>query len=156
MADPPASSSAEQVTLDRLNDQIDWYSRKSRLNRLCFKWLKGFTILSAALIPVLTTSKIPNGSPIAAVLGVLIAVVESIQQMNRYQANWTAYRATAEALKHEKYLYLAKAGSYLTANNSQATLAERVEALVSQETAKWISASSKLGGDTPAIEPGKP
>jgi len=44
-----------------------------------------------------------------------------------------------EALKHEKFLYLAAAGPYATATNAHTLLAERVESLVSQEHAKWAS-----------------
>jgi hypothetical protein len=107
--------------------------------------MKGLTIVSAALIPVLTTTGVAQAAQVAGGLGVLIAVLEGIQQMNRYQANWTSYRATAEALQREKFLYLGKANPYLGAANPQAMLAERVEALVSQENALWVStAAGKL------------
>ncbi|MDF2738882.1 MAG: hypothetical protein K0S88_248 [Actinomycetia bacterium] len=48
------------------------------------------------------------------------------------------YRSTAEALKHECYLYLAKAGLYV-GEDRQSQLAERLEGLVSQEHAKWTA-----------------
>jgi hypothetical protein len=130
---------AEQITLERLDDQIAWYSRKSQGAQRRYKWMKGMTIASAALIPVLTTARMPYATQVAAGLGVLIAILEGIQQMNRYQANWTSYRATAEALQREKFLYLGKANPYLGVANPQAMLAERVEALVSQENALWAS-----------------
>ena len=133
---------AEQVTLERLDDQIAWYSRKSQSAQRRYKWMKGLTIVSAALIPVLTTSQLPYGTGIAAGLGVLIAILEGIQQMNHYQSSWTSYRATAEALQREKFLYLGRAGAYLGAPNAQAMLAERVEALVSQENALWASTAT--------------
>src|SRR3712207_9488676 len=49
---------------------------------------------------------------------------------------WVLYRSTAEALKHEKFLFLSCAGPYATADRLR-VLAERVEGLVSQEHAKW-------------------
>ena len=64
--------------------------------------------------------------------------MEGFQQLNQYQQNWTTYRSTCEALKHEKFLYLSKAGSYATAANPKVMLAERVESLVSQEQSKWM------------------
>ena len=67
-------------------------------------------------------------------------VLEGLQQLQQYQQNWTTYRSTCERLKHEKYLFLARAGSYRTAKRPDALLAERVEGLVSQEHAKWVSA----------------
>ncbi|MGI8569091.1 MAG: DUF4231 domain-containing protein [Methylocella sp.] len=41
--------------------------------------------------------------------------MEGLQQLNQYQANWIAYRSTSEALKHEKFLFLAKAGPFAAA-----------------------------------------
>jgi Protein of unknown function (DUF4231) len=78
MTDIPTQQSPETVTLKRLDDQIDWYDRKSSLNQRRFKLMKGLTIASAAAIPVLTTTSIPNGRYIAAGLGVLIAIMEGL------------------------------------------------------------------------------
>jgi hypothetical protein len=144
MTETAQYSSPEQVTLDRVEDQIKFYERRSQSSQRRYKWLKGLVIVSAALIPVLTTYPDIQGGPrIAGGLGILITLIESFLQLNRYQANWTSYRATAESLKHEKYLYLAKAGAYLEAHNPQALLAERVETLVSSENTNWIALSSK-------------
>jgi Protein of unknown function (DUF4231) len=150
MADTQLKPTPEEVTLQRLDDQIAWYGQKSSVNQRRFKLMKGITIASAAAIPVLTTTAIPDGRYIAAGLGVLIAVVEGLQQMNQYHSNWTAYRSTSESLKHEKYLYLAKAGPYLSAQNPQGMLAERIESLISQEGSKWLSVQSpKPQSDNP-------
>jgi len=65
--------------------------------------------------------------------------LEGVQQLFQFQQNWVSYRSTCEALKHEKFLYLATAGPYATAERPQALLAERVEGLVSQEHAKWAA-----------------
>jgi Protein of unknown function (DUF4231) len=143
MTDIATRETPETVTLTRLEDQINWYGQRSSLNQRRFKLMKGVTIASAAAIPVLTTTAVPNGRYIAAGLGVLIAIVEGLQQMNQYNSNWTSYRATSEALKHEKFLYLEKAGPYLTAQNPQAMLAERIESLISQEGSKWFTVQSQ-------------
>jgi hypothetical protein len=63
------------------------------------------------------------------------------------------YRSTAEALKHEKYLWLAKAGPYSNVKNLDPLLAERVESLISRENAKWVVGreqveKTKQPGDT--------
>ena len=71
--------------------------------------------------------------------GALIVVLEGLQQLQQYQQRWTIYRSTAERLKHEKYLFLARAGPYAGAERPEAMLAERVEGLVSQEHAAWAS-----------------
>lgn len=124
--------------LDRVNDQIVWYDRKSNYNQRVFKILKGWTIVAAALVPVLAVFGVRDVR-IAAVVAASIAVVEGIQQLNQYQANWILFRSTCEALKHEKFLYLSSAGPYRNVGSPIALLAERIEGLVSQEHAKWTS-----------------
>lgn len=125
------------VTLDHLQDQIEWYDRKSGQNQKRYKQFKILTILAAALIPA--CSQLPYSTFVAAALGVLVVIAEGLQQLNQYQANWISYRSTAEALKHEKFLFLAKAGLYATPDDPHALLAERIESLISQEHAKWAS-----------------
>jgi len=130
-------------TLERLEDQINWYDRKSNQNHRVYKWLKIIEIVAAALVPLFAGLHMP--APVTGSLGVLIAVLEGLLQLNQYHHNWIAYRSTCESLKHEKYLYLAKAGPYSTAATAHALLAERIESLVSQEHAKWAAGQEEAG-----------
>ena len=111
----------ESPTWERLEDQIRWYDQRSTYNQRMFKWLKVSQIGSAALVPVVAglgiTAYITGG------LGALIVVLEGLLQMNQYQQNWINYRSTCEALKHEKFLFLAEAGPYSTAEKPEALLA---------------------------------
>jgi hypothetical protein len=131
----------QDVTLDHLQDQIEWYDRKSGSNQKAFKWLKICTISAAAIIPVL--AKTEGMSSVTAGFGVFIVILEGLQQLNQYHSNWISYRSTCETLKHEKFLYLGKAGAYATVNDPHALLAERIESLVSQEHAKWASSQEQ-------------
>lgn len=126
----------KDITLDHLQDQIEWYDQKSLFNQSRFKTFKVLGIVAAALIPAMA-----SWSPVwvTSALGVLIVVLEGLQQLNKYHENWIAYRSTCEQLKHEKFLYLATAGLYGAAGDKHALLAERIESLVSQEHAKWAS-----------------
>jgi hypothetical protein len=123
----------------RLEDQIDWYDRKSRSAQRIFKRMKIVEILAAALIPFLAALSFHNANLVTAGLGVLITVLEGILHLNQYQQLWNTYRSTCEALKHEKFTYLGNAGPYAGAPDPRAMLAERVESLVSQEHAQWSS-----------------
>jgi hypothetical protein len=140
-----ATASADQsaapgdVTMARLDDQIDWYDRRSSRNQRTYKVLKIVVIVIAALIPLLSGTQLLVPPLLLGAMGAVIVVIEGIQQLGQYQSNWISYRSTSEALKHEKYLYLAKAGPYANATDAHALLAERVESLVSQEHAKWAS-----------------
>ena len=143
--DQSATASVERpaapgdVTMARLDDQIDWYDRRSSRNQRTYKVLKIVVIVIAALIPLLSGTQLLVPPLLLGALGAVIVVIEGIQQLGQYQSNWISYRSTSEALKHEKYLYLAKAGPYASAPDAHALLAERVESLVSQEHAKWAS-----------------
>lgn len=125
--------------VDRLEEQISWYDLKSESNMQWFKRIKLTEIVSAAIIPLLAVSHLPRVAVVTGVLGVLITVFEGTLQLNQYHENWIRYRSTCESLKHEKYVYLANAGPYSSAEKPRALLAERMEALVSQEHAKWES-----------------
>ncbi len=131
----------QSPTFERLEDQAKWYSRESSRNQRRFKLVKTVEIVVAAAIPVLAGFQLPVS--IIGGLGALIVVLEGIQHLNQYQHNWTSYRSTSEALKHEKFLYLAKAGPYANHGNAETLLAERVEALISQEHTKWVSAEEQ-------------
>ena len=143
-------SSSEKVTLERLDTQIDWYDNRSKSNKRLYKSLKTITLIAATTIPVVTTSTVAHAGHFATALGIVITLLEAIQQLNQYQANWIAYRATAESLKHEKYLFLGAAGIYAKSAKPPALLAERVELLVSEENAKWLTSQAQIGGDPPS------
>jgi len=125
--------------LERLEDQLSWYDRKSSSSQRTFRRIKVTEIVAAAIIPFLAGFHIQQTTWMTAGLGVLVTVLEGVLHLNQYQENWINYRSTCEALKHEKYLYLGKAGPYATAQDSHSLLAERIESTVSQEHAKWAS-----------------
>ena len=142
--DPTAPDPIQQ----RLDDQLAWYGQKSRAARRAFKRIKITEIIAAALIPLLTGHTWPYVPYIIGSLGVLVTVLEGILHLNQYQENWTNYRNTAESLKHEKFLFLAKAGPYASAADPRVALAERVEALISTENSQWVAAS-KMAAQQP-------
>ena len=100
-------------------------------------------IIAAAVIPFLAGFKVPYSGVMTGALGVLITAFEGMLQLHHSHENWIAYRATAESLKHEKFLFLARAAPYNNAADPRAMLAERVESLVSQESAKWALAQQQ-------------
>jgi Protein of unknown function (DUF4231) len=126
-----------QVTLDRLENEISWYDRRSNYCQKMYKGLKLAELVAAAGVP-LCAGLAPNAW-VTGALGVTVVVLEGIQQLNQYHSNWMSYRSTAEALKHEKYLHAAKAGPYAASEAPDALLAERVEGLISQQHAKWVT-----------------
>jgi hypothetical protein len=145
---PPAA-------MTRLDDQIAWYDGRSQRAQRWFKALKIIQLVTAGLIPLVSVLGAPEPGKISAVLGLIILIVEGLQQLNQYQANWISYRSTGEALKHEKYLFLAHAGPYADASRAPALLADRTEGLISQEHAKWVSIreNAEKAKDPPSKQP---
>ena len=119
---------------------------KSQHSQRWYKRLKIAQVSLAVLIPA--TSLLPGDSAkwAASIAGILIAVLEAVQQMNQYSTLWVTYRATAERLKHEKYLFLSAAGPYknLSEPDRLIALAERVEEHVSTEHANWFNETRRV------------
>lgn len=141
MIDRSGDSALEQahvkaagITWQRLEDQLSWYDGKSVQAQRTYKWVKLVEIIAASVVPVSAGSGMPPA--LTGALGALIVVLEGFQHLSQWHQNWILYRSTAESLKHEKYLFLAKAGPYSGADSAQ-VLAERVEALISREHSKW-------------------
>src|SRR5882762_1973681 len=121
----------EQTVLARLDDQISWYDRRSNKNQWWYKCLRVASMVTTGLIPVLAAFGMP--ASVGGVFGFLAFVCEGLQQLNQYHGNWISYRSTAEALKHEKHLYQARAGHYRKVDDPVTLVAEQVESLVSVE-----------------------
>jgi Protein of unknown function (DUF4231) len=131
----------------RLEDQRQWYDRKSNAKQMAYKGIKLLQMFVAAIIPLVALVDHAASKWVAGGCGALIAVLEGAQQLGQYQFLWITYRSTAEHLKHERALFLAAAGPYrdLAMNDRLVLLAERVEERVSTEHATWFDESHKLG-----------
>ena len=129
----------------RPNDQLSWYDRKSGDNQRRYKQIKVAQLVLAGSIPVFALVGDTWGRWVTAILGASVAILEGLQQLGQYNNLWVSHRATAEQLKHEKFLFLAKSGSYRDLGEAEALkqLAERIEERVSTEHAKWGSERSQ-------------
>ena len=124
---------------ERLDDQINWYDKKSGINQKNYKRLELLRLALAVSIPVLTLLiEIGIMKYIIAAIGALIAFLEGINQVYNYKELWTKYRTTAEALKREKLLYLTKTAPY-TQEKRLNLLIERSERIMGAENNSWIS-----------------
>lgn len=125
---------------ERLEDQLHWYDRKSMACQRYYKRTKAAQLVLGSAVPVVAlVEELPV---LTASIAAAVVVLEGLQQLNQWQTNWVTYRSTAEALKHERYLYLAAAGPY-RGRGRHTVLAERIEGLVSQEHAKWTDARNQ-------------
>jgi len=122
----------------RLDDQINWYSRKSGINQKKYKTWQVIRVIVALLIPILTlfVKEIPEFVYVIGTLGAIIVFIESFIKIFNYKDVWITYRLTSEQLKREKMLYLTKCGPY---NDSDAfeMLVQRCEAIMQSENVGW-------------------
>jgi hypothetical protein len=132
----------EEYLKTRVDGQIAWYSGKSQSNQNWFKLLRLIEIAFAAASPFLvsqigtetTLLKIVVGS-----MGVCVAVIAGIVSLYKFQENWIEYRAAAETLKREKFLFLTKSPPY-DGENAFQSLVGHVESMISKETTNWSGA----------------
>ncbi len=104
----------------RLNDQLGWYDHKSAVNQKRYKQLQAAQIILATSIPVFSLIGAASGRWIRAIVGASVAILAGLQQLGNYNDLWTTYRATAEQLKHEKFLFPARSGPYRSLREEEA------------------------------------
>ena len=129
----------EQEYLEnRLQNQINWYSRKSTLNKKYYHGLKTAEIIISVSIPLFTgyMKEYDVLKYVIAVLALLVAIIAGLLVLFKFQEKWIEYRVTSESLKQEKYMFLTQSGPYKT-DASVPNLAERVETIISKENATW-------------------
>ncbi|TAH33668.1 MAG: DUF4231 domain-containing protein [Alphaproteobacteria bacterium] len=129
----------------RLMSQIEWYDSRSSRSQTLYKTLKFSQLFIAVAIPLLSQLDPLYAKWSTSIAGALIAVLEGVQHMNQYSTLWFSYRSTAERLKHEKYLFLSKAGPYRNLSEDEAliSLAEHTEEHVSTEHANWFNETTR-------------
>src|SRR4029453_9946348 len=136
--------SPEDFVEQRINDQISWYDRKSITNKRWFKRLRFAEIIAAATIPFLSgfADKSSSIKIAIGVLGVFVAAIASFLGLLQLQVHWIEYRATAESLKKEKFLFLTQTEPY-DKDGAFHLLVQRVEALLSKESTEWVQSMMK-------------
>jgi low affinity Fe/Cu permease len=140
----------EQYLADRVEDQINWYDKKSQTNQKYFKNIRLMEIVCAATIPFIAGmgNSVPYGSIILGVLGVIIAVSAGFSALSKHQENWLMYRTTCETIKHEKYLFLTQSKPY-NDDTSFNQFVERIESLISKENSQWSRVSKEKTHNKP-------
>lgn len=139
---------------NRVEEQIEWMGKKSKKNKRNHLISKTIIIILSVLIPFLTgyitddaTGNIVKIS--VGVSGVIIAALESIQSLLKYQENWVQYRSAIEQLNRENFLFQTKAGLYASSKQPFKDFVAKIESILGDENQLWAEyASSKT--DTPS------
>lgn len=135
------SEDHKEYIISRVNDQINWYDKKSIRAQKKYKLFTFLTILCTSLSPVAANLILSSQKAkcIVSLLGVIATLSQGIINMSKYNENWVEYRTVCETLKKEKYMYLAQAGVYSDNEESFKFFAERVESIISQENVNWAN-----------------
>ena len=130
----------EEYLKDRVENQIDWYDRKSLNNKKWFYLFQIIVLAMSAAVPVVSILSIVFENMwiriCIAILGAIVAISAGIISICQFRKNWIEYRSTAESLKHEKFMFKTKTGLY-SKSDAFPVFVERIEALVSRENTDW-------------------
>lgn len=131
---------------NRVDDQMDWFDKKSSWNQRRYKIIKVTEIILAVVIPFLAglSSSGESWIPITiGVLGVIIAACEGLQGLYHFNEKWIQYRTTREALLQQKMLFVTSSADYNgKREESFRIFVERVENILSQENNQWKNYTS--------------
>lgn len=129
----------EEYINGRLDEQIKWYSKKSRSAQRWYKVLKGLEIILSGSVTFFTMLlwSCQNGKILVGALGAIVSIIAAWQANFKYREKWLSYRMTEEHLKQEKLLYLTKAGRYANPNMSPANFIENCERIMNDEHDTW-------------------
>ncbi|EEY34536.1 DUF4231 domain-containing protein [Pseudoleptotrichia goodfellowii] len=136
---------SETYLKERVEDQINWYDKKSSENKKRYYKFKLFEIIAGMLVSILSIF-LKGGylKYIISILSFLITGINSISFFLKCQENWIKYRETSEILKQEKYMFLASGGVYnIEDENKFKLFVERCETVISSENINWAQINNK-------------
>ena len=129
-------------------DQLLWMESKASQAQRFYYRLRLITIVGAVVVPALVSLTTLDGSAgtsaqIATwVVSLVVAVSAAVEGFFQYGQRWRNYRATAERMKTEGWLFFQLAGPFAgNAGHADAfaTFAARVEDLLQKEVDDYIT-----------------
>lgn len=132
----------EEYLKDRYQDQIDWYNKKSILNKRLYYAIQIPIIIIGVIVPV--SASIAENKWYTIILSAIVAAGIAILKFGRFEEHWHNYRSTCETLKKEKYFYDAKTGDYQHCDDPEQAFVENVENQISQAHTKWDQTVKKV------------
>jgi Protein of unknown function (DUF4231) len=148
---PIEGVAADDPVMTHLDSQIRWYDRNSQRSMSAHFRLRTTQMVIAAVIPVTqvflggVTARVTAGT-----LAAVIAIFQGVDSLHNYGEHYVSWRATTQQLWRERFLFAAAAGPYNTTPPRNAAalerLAERVDAVESQENRQWHDRQLKDGG----------
>lgn len=153
----PAEMDEEKYFEERLDNQIQWYDKKSVQLQKSFKRLRTLEIVLAASIPFLVGYTEGHPAVLFAVgaIGVAVACLAAVLALQKYEELWTRYRSTCETLTRHKYLYVTQAPPY-ESRPAFTKLVANVESLMAEERSDWLELQREKPPEMPSTTEGGP
>ena len=125
---------------ERVENQINWYDKKSKAYKVYPVLFKFVIILLSAAIPFLV--RYIDSDPeliknLIFIFGLVITVLTGISSFLKINEKWYSYRTTCEILKHHKFLFLTESGSYKSNSDKDNEFVMRIERTISKENSEW-------------------
>jgi hypothetical protein len=134
---PPDDPDAHDLLWREFEAQFSWYDRAATRNRVSYQSLKVLAIVFGSVVTVLAAVGASPG--ITASLAAAVVVLEGVQQVFQFHANWISYRAAAETLRQHAFMYAAGFEPYDNADTRRPLLATAMRDIASRETSGWSS-----------------
>lgn len=122
---------------ERIGYHVQWYNTKAVSNRVQYHFWQTLAIVSAALVPILSTLNSDNGFLIAS-MGGASALCAGLLSLFKYQENWVKFRAACEDLRSHLAQYKIATGTYEDRGAAFKILAENCERIISAERGQWV------------------
>lgn len=91
----------------RLEEEITWYSKKARDNKLRFRLCQVIILIAGTIIPVINLVGIGDVTRItSSIIGATIAIATGIAQLEKYQENWILYRRPPQNYLKKRSIFL--------------------------------------------------
>lgn len=128
-------------------EQLSWMERKAGRAQRFYYRLRLITIIGAVVVPALVALNSLDGWPGNAaqigtwIVSLVVAVSAAVEGFFQFGQRWRNFRATAERLKTEGWLYLQSAGPYAAGSRDDAfpRFASRVEELIQKDVTVYIT-----------------
>ena len=107
-------SISDNYLKERLDDQIDYYEKRSQYNKFRYRITEIIIIVAGALIPLLnSTGSVTDltKNPIllsqllfaSSLLGIIVTVITGFSKMEKYFEGWVITRTTVEFLRKKSF-----------------------------------------------------
>jgi hypothetical protein len=132
---------SDEYIKTRVDDQISWYSSKSRRSKRAYRGLRVFSAFVALSIPVMS-GFLDDGNAgsmkvALSIAGAMVALCEALLALYKFRDNWTNYRNAAEGLTQHKFLYATGAAPYGGAD-AFGLFVQNAESIMAGERIQWL------------------